>query len=78
MVSRGYSLVAMGRLLIVVASLVEHELQDMRASVGVILGPYSSGSVVVAHGPSCPEPFSPALASRFLISEPPEKFHGII
>ena len=46
-----------------VASLVvQHELQGMQASVGVVPGPYSSGSVVVAHGPSCPEPFSPALA----------------
>ena len=62
-VSGGCPLVAMGRLLIVMASLVvQHELQGMQASVGVVPGPYSSGSVVVAHGPSCPEPFSPALA----------------
>ena len=63
MLCAGNSLVAVLSLLISVDSLVvQHELQGMQASVGVVPGPYSSGSVVVAHGPSCPEPFSPALA----------------
>ena len=70
-VSRGYSLVAVHRLLTVVASLVvEHGLQCL-------------GSVAMVHGPSCHsmwnlagprmEPVSPALAGRFLTTGTPGK-----
>lgn len=53
-VSEGYSLVAVCRLLIAVASLVaEHRLKGEQASVAVNPGLQSTASVVVAHGLSC-------------------------
>ena len=53
-VSEGYSLVAVCRLLIAVASLVaEHRLKGEQASVAVTPGLQSTASVVVPHGLSC-------------------------
>ena len=53
-VSGSYSLVAVLRLLVGVASLVaEHGLQGMWASVVVACGLQRAGSIVVAHGLSC-------------------------
>ena len=53
--SRGYSLPAILRLLVAVASLVaEHGLWVTWASVVVVSRLQSTGSIVVAHGLSCP------------------------
>ena len=53
-VSRGYSLLVVRRLLTAVPSLVvEHGLYGALASVGVIAGLSSTGSVVGGHGLSC-------------------------
>ena len=52
--SRGYSLVVVHGLLIVVASLVaEHRLQAVWASVVVGARLWSTGLIAVAHGLSC-------------------------
>ena len=52
--SRGYSLVALLRLLTAVASLVlEHGLQSVQASAVTTHGLWSTGSVVVVLGLSC-------------------------
>ena len=52
--SRGYSLVAVLRLLITVASpVMEYGLSGIRASVVVACGLYSIGSIVVVYGLSC-------------------------
>ena len=51
--SRGYSSAVVPGLLIAVASLMEHRLQGMRASVGVACGLSSCGSRAPEHWPSC-------------------------
>ena len=53
------------------------ELLHLR-SVVAVPGLYSTGSIVVVHGLSCfkgcgVKPVSPALAGRFLTTEPPGK-----
>ena len=79
-VSKGYSLVAVCGLFIVVASLVE-EYGPWSSALGF----QSMGSVVVAYkqllhgmwnlpGPGI-EPASPALAGRFLPTVPPGEFY---
>ena len=87
MVSRGYALDAMHRLLILVASLiVEHRLWGMWALVLAAVKLSSVGSVVMVHGLTCPaacgnlpgpgiKPVSPALAGRFLTSGAPGSPH---
>ena len=75
---RGYSLVAVQGLLIVVASRCEARALGTQASVVRL-----AGSIVVVHGLSCPiaygilvdqgEPISSALASGFLTTGPPGK-----
>ena len=61
---------------------LEHsfQLQELLhvGSVVAVPGLYSTGSIVVVHGLSCfkgcgIEPVSPALAGRFLTTEPPGK-----
>ena len=53
-VSRGYSRVAVCRLLMVVASLLaEHGFSGVRAAVTAAAGRQSAGSVAVVHGRSC-------------------------
>ena len=74
---RGYSLVAVQGLLIVVASREARALGTQASVVRL------TGSVVVVHGLSCPiaygilvdqgEPISSALASGFLATGPPGK-----
>ena len=74
------------RLPIVTASLVEHRVQSTGALVVVVPGLWSVGSVVVAHGLSCPiacessqirnQTLSPELAGGFFTSEPPRKPPG--
>ena len=56
------------------------QLQELPhvGSVVAVPGLYSTGSIVVVHGLSCfkgcgIEPVSPALAGRFLTTEPPGK-----
>ena len=68
--SRGYSLAAVHRLLIVMASLVEHSSGSV-GSVAVAPRVYSTGSVVVVRGLNCSTAsgFSPD-ASKFFTTEP--------
>ena len=81
--TRWLSLVAMHRLLTAVRPLVgKRGLQSARASVVVTLGLWSTGSVVVAHGPRFPVacgflvprpaigPVSPTLTGRFITAGP--------
>ena len=82
--SRGYSLLAVLGLLILLASLLaEHGLYSTQASVVAAPGLQSTGSTAVAHGfrtqlvrnrwdhlGSGIEPVFPALASRFSTTEP--------
>lgn len=87
--SRGYSLVAVHRLLIEVASPVaENRLQGVRASVVVAPGLQSTGSTLEVHGLSCPKacgsfwgqgsnPCVFAFAGGFFITELPGTTPGL-
>ena len=81
--SRGCSLVAVNRLIVVASLVAEHRLCGEQASIAVILGLSSTGKVVLVHGLSCSvacgtfqtrvKPMSPALADGFFTTEPTEK-----
>ena len=82
-VSGGYSLLAVCRLIEVAFLVVGHRLQCVRAPVVATYRLQQVGSVVVAHRLICPtawdlprpgiEPVSPALQGRFSTTGPPEK-----
>ena len=72
----GYSLVVVRGLLIAVASLMEHKLWGIQASVVMAHGLSSTGLVAPRHGifpKSGPESLSPTLAGKFFTTELPGK-----
>ena len=75
--SRGYSLIAVHKLLTAVAYfIVEHGVSGAWASIVLARGLQTTGSVVAAPrlrcSVACGEPMPP-LAGRFFITEPPRK-----
>ena len=70
-VNGSYSLVAVLRLLIVGASLMEHRLESMRVSVVVVSRLATCRIIVLKAGV---QPVSPQLAGKFLTTGSPGKF----